>query len=277
MLDLGKFNTLTIVRKRDDDVFLDGGDLGEISLLEKGSAERIPVGDQLTVFIYIDGKNQLIATTQTPKALVDEVAWLKVVALSHAGAFLDWGLAKDLLVPFSEQKVRMIEGQYYLVRLYLDENNRIVASALLEDFLQDQAFYFKEGQPVDLMIADETDLGVKAIVNHKYWGVLYKNETFQILKKGQKLTGYIKKIRPDNKIDLVLNQEKYTQKVDTTAEKILSVLKNQGGYIALTDKSEPNEIYATFAVSKKVFKQSLGGLYKQRKISIEENGIRLLD
>jgi len=146
---------------------------------------------------------------------------------------------------------------------------------LLEDFLRDEAFYFKEGQAVELLIADETELGVKAVVNHQYWGVIYKNEIFQPLQKGQKLTGYIKKIREDHKLDLALSLEKYGQKVDKTAENILGILEKQGGYIALTDKSPPEMIYNTFAVSKKVFKQAIGGLYKQHRIVIEDNGIRL--
>ncbi|MDD4913984.1 MAG: S1-like domain-containing RNA-binding protein [Methylococcales bacterium] len=275
MIDIGKFNTLSISRIRDNEICLDGGDSGEIALIDKDIPAGAQPGEQLNVFVYIDGHNQLQATLQTPKALVDEVAWLRVVSLSHAGAFLDWGLPKDLLVPFSEQKTRMVEGQFYLVRLFLDESNRIAASTLLDDFVQDQAFYFKEGQAVDLIIADETELGVKAIIDHQYWGILYKNEIFQPIRKGQKLTGYIKKIREDNKIDLTLNQGKYGQKVDTTAEKVLAVLKSRGGYIALTDKSPPQMIYDTFGVSKKVFKQAIGGLYKQRSIVIEDNGIRL--
>ena len=273
MLELGKINTLIISDRRDNQLYLDGGELGEIALADKDvSAEK---GDSLPVLVYIDGKNQTIATTQVPKAQVDEVAWLKVVSLSHAGAFLDWGLPKDLLLPFSEQKGKVVEGRNVLVRLFLDEHNRIVASMLLDDFIQDEAFYYKDGQAVELIIADETELGFKAVVDHTYWGVLYKNEIFQTLKKGQKLSGFIKKVRPDRKLDLILSQEKYGQKVDATSEKILAVLKKHGGFVALTDKSPPEMIYDTFAVSKKVFKQAIGGLYKQRRIVIEDKGIRL--
>ena len=275
MIEIGKLNTLTINNQRDNQFYLDGGELGDIALADKEF--RGQVGDSLRVFIYIDGKNQTIATIQIPKAQADQVAWLKVVSLSHAGAFMDWGLPKDLLVPFSEQKGKMVEGRFYLVRLFLDENNRIAASMLLDDFIQDEAFYYKEGQAVELIIADETELGFKAIVDHKYWGVLYKNEIFQPVKKGQSLSGFIKKVRSDHKLDLILNQEKYGQKVDSTSGKILSVLEKHGGYIALTDKSPPEMIYDTFAVSKKVFKQAIGGLYKQRKIVIEDKGIRLVD
>ncbi len=275
MIDIGKFNSLPVSRKRDNEVYLDGNNIGEVTLVDKDIADNYQIGDLLKVFVYIDGKNQLLATTKTPKAQVDEVAWLRVVSLSHAGAFMDWGLPKDLLVPFSEQKTKMVEGRFYLVRLFLDESNRIAASALLDDFIQDQAFYFKEGQAVDLIIADETELGVKAVINHQYWGVIYKNEIFQKLEKGQKLSGYIKKVRPDHKIDLALNQDKYGQKVDSTSKNILAILEKHQGYVALTDKSPPQLIYDTFGVSKKVFKQAIGGLYKQCKIVIEENGIRL--
>lgn len=277
MIEFGKFNALTIVNQRDNQIYLDGGELGEIVLAEQALPAGKKIGDTLEVFVYIDGKNQTLATLLRPKAQADEVAWLKVVSLSHAGAFLDWGLPKDLLLPFSEQKGKLAEGRSYLVRLFLDENNRIAASMLLDDFIQDEAFYYKDGQAVELIIADETELGFKAIVDHKYWGVLYKNEIFQSLKKGQKLAGYIKKVRPDHKLDLILNQEKYGQKVDSTSGKILAVLEKHGGYIALTDKSPPEMIYDTFAVSKKVFKQAIGGLYKQRKIVIEDKGIRLAD
>lgn len=277
MIEIGKFNTLIISKKRDNELYLDGGLLGEIALADKEPPANSQVGDSLRVFVYIDGKNQTIATLLTPKAQVDEVAWLKCVSLSHAGAFLDWGLPKDLLLPFSEQKTKMVEGRFYLVRLFLDENNRIAASMVLDDFIQDQAFYYKDGQAVELIIADETDLGFKAVVDNKYWGVLYKSETFQPLQRGQKLTGYIKKVRPDNKLDLVLSQEKYGQKVDATSEKILAILAKRGGYVALTDKSAPEVIYDTFGVSKKVFKQAIGGLYKQRRIVIEESGIRLVE
>ena len=276
MIELGKLNTLVVSGQRDGQFYLDAGELGEIALADKHLPVGKQVGDTLSVFVYIDGKNQTVATLQTPKAQVDEVAWLKAVSLSHAGAFLDWGLPKDLLLPFNEAKGKLVEGRQYLVRLFLDENNRIAASMQLDDFIQDEAFYYKDGQVVALIVADHTELGFKVVVDHKYWGVLYKNEVFQPLKRGQKLQGFIKKVRPDRRLDVVLSQEKYGQKVDNTAGKILTVLEKHGGYVALTDKSPPDMIYDTFAVSKKVFKQAIGGLYKQRKILIEEQGIRLL-
>ncbi|MGR8929348.1 MAG: CvfB family protein [Gammaproteobacteria bacterium] len=276
MIEFGKVNTLTVCEKHDGQLFLEGEELGKITLADQLADSGAHVGQSLPVFVYIDGRNTVVATLLKPKAQVDEVAWLKVVSLSHAGAFLDWGLPKDLLLPFSEQKGKLVEGRHYLVRLFLDENNRIAASMLLDDFIQDEAFYYKDGQAVELIVADHTELGFKVIVDHKYWGVLYKDEVFQPLKRGQRLQGFIKKVRPDRRLDVSLSLEKYGKKVDDTAGKVLSVLRKHGGYIALTDKSPPEMIYDTFAVSKKVFKQAIGGLYKQRKIVIEQDGIRLL-
>lgn len=275
MIEYGKFNALKICECRDGRFYLDAGEIGQI-LLADAAPEGAQIGDELSLFVYIDGKNQTVATLQKPKAQVDEVAWLKVVSLSHAGAFLDWGLPKDLLLPFSEQKGKLVEGRHYLVRLFLDESNRIAASMLLDDFIQDEAFYYKDGQAVELTVADFTELGFKVVVDHKYWGVLYKNEVFQPLKRGQKLTGFVNKVRPDHRLDVVLSQEKYGQKVDSTQAKILAILERHGGHVALTDKSPPEVIYDTFGVSKKVFKQAIGGLYKQRKIVIEDKGIRLV-
>jgi predicted RNA-binding protein (virulence factor B family) len=275
MIELGKINDLIINQKSDGQYFLEGDELGEIPLLEKSLPDGKKTGDQAPVFVYIDGKNQTIATLQRPIAQADQIAWLKVVSLSHAGAFLDWGLPKDLLLPFSEQKGKLVEGRSYLVRLFLDEGNRIAASMLLDDFIQDQAFYYKEGQAVELIVAEHTDLGFKVIVDHKYWGVLYKNEVFQPLKRGQHLQGFVKKLRADHKLDVFLNTGKYGEKVDSTSERILATLAQYGGYVALTDKSDPQLIYDTFFVSKKVFKQAIGGLYKQRKITLEAEGIRL--
>ncbi|WP_031432931.1 CvfB family protein [Methylomarinum vadi] len=277
MIHIGKFNTLKICRQSDGEIYLDGGESGEITLQRQDVRKDYQVRDDLEVFVYTDGQGNLVATTQTPLAQVGEVAWLKVVSLSHAGAFLDWGLPKDLLVPFSEQKQKMVEGRHYLVKLFLDKDNRIAASAILDDFIRDEAVYLKEGQPVELIIADETELGTKAVVNHEFWGVLYKNEVFRKLRKGQKIKGYIKKIRADKKIDLSLQQEKNTCQAETTAERILALLKRQQGEMRITDKSEPQLIYDTFGVSKKVFKQALGHLYKRRLITMAEDRVTLTD
>lgn len=277
MIHIGKFNTLKICRKRDSEIYLDGGDSCEIPLRHQDVREKYQVGNGLEVFVYSDGQGNLLATTQTPLAQVGEVAWLKVVSLSHAGAFLDWRLPKDLLVPFSEQKQKMVEGRHYLVKLFLDEDNRIAASTILDDFIRDEALYLKEGQPVDLIVAEETELGIKAVVNHEFWGVLYKNEVFRKLHKGQKIKGYIHKIRADKKIDLRLSQEKNTRQAETTAEQILAYLRRQQGEMRITDKSKPQLIYDTFGVSKKIFKQALGNLYKRRLITIAEDSVKLTE
>jgi len=277
MIEIGKFNQLKIIKHQDTEIYLDGGDQGEIRLCDADVSQDSKIGDELNVFVYVHIKNALYGTTKTPLAQIGDVAWLKAISVNKVGAFLDWGLDKDLLLPFSEQKEKVFEGSSYLVKIYLDESNRITASMDLDDFIQDEAFYFKEGQKVDLIIADKTDLGYKAVINNGYWGVLYNNEIFQKLTKGQKTTGYIKKIRADNKIDLVLQIAKYTEKVDAVTKKILDKLKSEGGIILVNDKSPPELIYNTFGVSKKVFKQSIGGLYKKRIISINKESISLLD
>jgi len=276
MIALGKFNKLKIAKIEGRVVSFDGGDLGEIQLLPADAQKDYKEADELNIFVYYAGKGKLQGSTRIPFAQVDDVAYLKCVSESHAGAFLDWGLAKDLLLPFSEQTGKVVEGRYYLVKIFLDEDNLIAASMLLEDFIDEEGFYFKPGQEVDLVIAHETDLGMKAVINNEYWGVLYKNEIFQKLRIGQKIKGYIKKIRDDNKIDLVLQVEKYIEKVDSVTEKILSKLNSQGGTMLITDKSPPEVIYKAFGVSKKVFKQSIGGLYKNKVISISKESISLI-
>ena len=277
MLKIGKFNKLKIIRQYAKDIYLDGGGSVEVVLVKTDAPRQCNIGDELNVFVYGDLKEGFQATLQIPFAQVDDVAWLKVKEVNDTGAFLDWGLAKDLLLPYGEQTQKVVVGRSCLVKLFLDENNRIAASMLLDDFIQEEAFYFKQGEKVDLVIADETDLGRKAIVNNEFWGVLYQNEIFQKLRKGQKTTGYIKKVREDNKLDLVLQIAKYGDKVDTVTEKILAKLESQGGVILINDKSHPDDIYRAFGVSKKVFKQSIGGLYKKRIIAIDKAGIRLLD
>jgi predicted RNA-binding protein (virulence factor B family) len=277
MLKIGKFNKLKIIRQYAKDIYLDGGGSVEVVLVKTDAPRQCNIGDELNVFVYGDLKEGFQATLQIPFAQVDDVAWLKVKEVNDTGAFLDWGLAKDLLLPYGEQTQKVVVGRSCLVKLFLDENNRIAASMLLDDFIQEEAFYFKQGEKVDLVIADETDLGRKAIVNNEFWGVLYQNEIFQKLRKGQKTTGYIKKVREDNKLDLVLQVAKYGDKVDTVTEKILAKLESQGGVILINDKSHPDDIYRAFGVSKKVFKQSIGGLYKKRIIAIDKAGIRLLD
>jgi len=275
MLNIGKINKLNIVKKQGADVYLDSGASGKVLLADKKLSATCQVGDTLEVFVYVDSEGHLAATTKIPLAQVDEIAWLKVVSLNYVGAFLDWGLPKDLLVPFSEQHHEMEVGRSYLVKVFLDDKNRIAATTKIDRFISDESVEFEDGQKVSLIIAEKTELGFKAIVNNTHWGLLYQNELFQPLRKGQKLDGYIKKIRDDQKIDLSLHHPGYGKVVSLT-DNILIKLKENDGVLMLSDKSPPEAIYAAFGVSKKVFKQAIGALYKKKLITIDKNGIRLV-
>lgn len=275
MLEIGKINSLKIVSRVASEIYLASSTSAKVLLVDKKPPANCQVGDTLDVFVYVDMEGHLAATATTPKALVDEIAWLKVVSVNNrVGAFLDWGLPKDLLVPFGEQHHELEAGKSYLVKLFLDQQNRILATTKIDKFIADEGFYFKVGQKVSLLIADKTDLGIKAIVNNTHWGMLYPNELFQPVQKGQKLDGFIKQIRVDHKIDLSLHQPGYG-KVDELADKILTRLKDNQGFLALSDKSHPETIYNAFGVSKKVYKQAIGALYKKKLVLIEKDGVRL--
>lgn len=273
MLEIGKINALPVIR-RDLDFVLDGGEFGDVLLANEDAPEHCQIGDVLQVFVFNGLKGQLTATLKTPYAQVDEIAWLKAVAVTENGGFLDWGLGKDLFVPFSEQRYDMIVGKYYLVKLYLDRQNRLAATMKFESFIIEQSFYFKAGEQVSIIIAEKTDLGFKAIVNNSHWGMLYDNELFQPLKKGQKLTAYIKQIREDKKIDLILQPPGYG-KVEELTDKIIRKLMENNGFLPMSDKTPPEQIYAMFGVSKKVFKQAIGALFKQQRIDLDNQSIRL--
>ncbi|MFA6164628.1 MAG: S1-like domain-containing RNA-binding protein [Methylobacter sp.] len=275
MINIGKINKLNVVKQQGFDVYLGNGKSGKVLLADKKLPENCQIGDILDVFVYVDSEGHLAATTKTPLAQVGDIAWLKVVSLNYVGAFLDWGLPKDLLVPFSEQYHEMEVGRSYLVKVFLDDKNRIAATTKIDKLISDESVDFEVGQKVSLIIADKSDLGVKAIINNTHWGMLYENELFQPVRKGQKLDGYIKQIREDHKIDLSLHQPGYG-KVESLTDKILTKLKANNGVLMLSDKSPPEAIYATFGVSKKVFKQAIGALYKDKLISIDKSGIRLV-
>jgi predicted RNA-binding protein (virulence factor B family) len=274
MINIGKINKLNVVKKQGADVYLDNGTSGKVLLADKKMSANCQVRDTLEVFVYVDSEGHLAATTKIPLAQVDDIAWLKVVSLNYVGAFLDWGLPKDLLVPFSEQHHEMEVGRYYLVKVFLDEKNRIAATTKIDRFISDESVDFEVGQKVALIIAEQTELGFKAIVNNTHWGLLYQNELFQTLRKGQKLDGYIRKIRDDQKIDLSLHHPGYGKVVSLT-DTILIKLKENDGVLMLSDKSPPEAIYSAFGVSKKVFKQAIGALYKKKLITIDKNTIRL--
>ncbi len=277
MVTIGRSYKLKVAKAVDFGFYLDAGELGEVLLPMKYAPEGLTAGEEIEVFLYLDSNGLPVATTQTPRVQVGEFAYLKVVDTTDVGAFLDWGMDKDLLVPFAEQHRPMEVGHSYLVFLYIDKNDgRIVASSKVDKFLDDdKPHHFKPRQAVDLIIANSTDLGYKAIINHSHWGVLYKNEVFQRLSFGQSIKGFIQRIRPDGKIDLTLQGGLVSR--DKNAETILNYLKKQNGFAPVHDKSDPNVISDLFGMSKGAFKKAIGGLYKQRLIAIEKDGIRLLE
>ena len=278
MAELGVWNDLNLIRLTPQGAFLDGGEHGEALL----PLDQVPAGSKLgemvAAFVYLDAEGRLIATTRKPIAQRGEVANLKIATVNKAGAFLAWGLPQNLFLPWKEvkpeQKQLIQEGQKIMVVLFLDEEGRVTASTRLEEFLGDEAEEFQEGDKVDLVIGDRTDLGVRVVVNHRYWGMVHNSDIFSKLTRGEARAGYIKALRADHKLNISLSPPGYA-KVDDIAQGVLDELKRQGGFMPVTDKSRPEEIYALFGISKKVFKQILGALYKSRQIVIEEEGIRM--
>lgn len=277
MSQTGRMNTLYVLREVEFGVYLDGEELGDILLPSRDVPEGTKVNDQVRVFIYFDSSDTIIATTQEPKTQINEFAYLKVIDVNQTGAFLDWGLPKDLFVPFREQSHPMIDGREYVVYTYLDRvSNRIAASTKLDKYLLRDNPPWAEGDEVDLLIVSKTDLGYKAIVENEFWGLLFKDEVFRPLNQGLRLKGFIKNIRPDGKIDLTLQQPGKLH-LDESSQKILDALRAEDGFLPLTDKTSPDIIYQKFGLSKKIFKRSIGGLYKKRIIQLEPTGIRLID
>lgn len=275
MAEIGKYNTLNIIKILDFGAYLDANELGEILLPIKQLPPDSKVGERLEVFIYNDSEDRLIATCKEPLAVADEFAVLKVVEVNKTGAWLDWGLEKHLLVPFNEQKQNMSADKSYLVYVFLDkQTKRLVASSKLQKFLDNLPPEYTEGQEVDLLISNKTDLAYTAIINNTHSGLIYTNEVFKKLKRGEKIKGYIKKVREDEKIDLTLEKIGY-EKIDSMSEKILKTIKAHHGYLLLSDKSSPEEIKKLLGISKKNFKKAIGALYKKQLITIEEKGIRL--
>ncbi|MEY3422130.1 MAG: hypothetical protein RIR48_2433 [Bacteroidota bacterium] len=273
MTQLGKINTLTIVKHVDFGVYLDGQNMGEILMPKRYVTPDMKDGDEVTVMVYLDGEERYVATTEVPLAQVGDFAWLKVNKIENAGAFLDWGLSKELLVPFSEQKIKMEEGRSYLVYIYIDKvTDRITASMKLEKFFDSTTPEYTKNEEVDIIVWTPTEIGYKAIVNGKHQGVLYKNEVFKKLFTGQKMKAYIKKVREDAKIDLILDKPGYV-KIDSTAQSIMTLLEKAGGFLPYNDKTDPEVIYNIFGISKKAFKQSVGNLFKQRLITLSDKGI----
>lgn len=275
-VELGKYNLLQVVKEVDFGVYLDGHDDGEILLPSRYVPEGCRPGDILNVFIYLDNEERLIATTLQPYVQVGEFACLEVAWVNEFGAFLDWGLMKDLFVPFREQKMKMLKGRKYVVHTHVDEDSyRIMASAKIEKYLSKEMPSYEAGQEVEVMVWQRTDLGYKMIVENQFGGLVYAKEVFQSLEPGMKLSAFVRQVREDGKIDLILQRDG-SQKVKDFSDVLLQHLKDNGGFTHLNDKSPAEDIYETFGVSKKTFKKGVGDLYKKRLIILEESGIRLV-
>lgn len=271
-MKIGQYNLLRINRTVDFGMYLIDEDTHEVLLPKRYITPDMHVGDDINVFVYNDSENRPVATTEEPYAVVGDFALLRVKAVNKVGAFLDWGLsAKDLLVPFSEQRVDMQAGRSYVVRVYLDEaSQRIVASAKLAKFLNQTEPHYYHRERVEVLVVQRSDLGYRVIVNNAHWGQIYQNETYQDVNVGDRLTAFIKQVRPDGKIDLTLAKiEK--MRVDDLSDRIIQYLKDHNGEMSLTDKSTPEDINKVFECSKKDFKKALGLLYKQQKVTLGDN------
>ena len=272
---LGDYNRMTVVKSVDFGLYLDGGDEGEVLLPARYVPDGCKEGDEIEVFVYLDSEERLVATTQTPKARVGDFAFLTVSWVNEYGAFLDWGLMKDLFCPFREQKMKMEKDKGYIVHVHLDnESHRIVASAKVEHYF-DQSFPpYRHGDEVDLLVWQKTDLGFKVIIDNRFPGLVYGNQVFRQIHTGDRLTGYIDMVREDGKIDVMLQPTGWRMTKET-ADIILDYMESHSGTCPLTDKSPAEDIYQQFQVSKKSYKKAVGDLYKRRLITIEDDCIRL--
>lgn len=271
---LGKSNRLVVKRRVDFGVYLDGKEWGDILLPKRYVPATADIGSSVDVFLYLDSEDQLIATTERPLVKVGEVAQMRVVAVTKVGAFLNWGLKKDLLVPFAEQAVPMQQDYSYLVYCFVDKSNRIVASSKLDKFIGKSQPQLGEGDEVSIVVAEPTDLGFKVVVNNEHWGLLYKDQVFKQLRRGYQCKAYVSKVRADGKLDLLLDKPGYGKTLDLTGQ-ILQKLQENDGMLMLSDKSSPEAISALFGVSKKVYKQAIGALFKDGKITISPTHIQL--
>ncbi len=278
MAEIGRYNSLRVLRSTPQGLYLDGGDHGDILMPGRYVAQKTEEGSEVTVFVYRDSEDRLVATTETPTALVGEIACLKVKSIHpQVGAFLDWGLAKDLLLPFREQSGKVAVGQSIVVGICLDpKSDRIMATTRLNRLLKPTPHHLRRGQSVRLMMIGPCPLGWNALVNQTHLGLLYVDELPPDPEPGQTLRGYVRQVRPDGKLDLTLNADRGARVVSLTS-RILDALAEGQGFLPFNDRTSPEAIRATFGVSKKVFKQTLGSLYKERKIRMVTEGIRRLD
>ncbi|KAA2217360.1 CvfB family protein [Maribacter flavus] len=275
MIEIGRKNVLKILRDTSVGLFLGDDEGNDVLLPNKYVPESYEIGGQIEVFCYLDYDERPVATTLEPDIMLGEFRLLQVAEVNEFGAFMDWGLEKHLLVPFREQRSKMKQGQWYVVHCYLDEKTgRLVASNKLDKFLSNENLNLKEWEEVDLVIIRQTELGWEVIVNEKHKGLVYFNEVFKSVNIGDVIPGCVKKIRKDNKLDISL-QPLGTKVLEPAANKIYNVLKEKGGFLPFHDKSDPEDIMDMFQMSKKTFKKGLGTLYKERKVALEKDGIRL--
>ena len=272
---LGDFNTLTVVKTVEFGLYLDGGKAGEILLPTRYVPEGVEIGDELRVFIYLDQDERIIATTEEPLAKVGDFAFLEVKWVNQYGAFLDWGLMKDLFCPFREQKKEMEIGNSYIVHVHIDEDTyRIVASAKVDRYLNKDKCHLKPGDEVEILVWQKTDLGFKVIIENEYAGLVYEDQVFTLLHTGDRARAFVKAVRPDGKIDVSMQRAGRQHTLDF-AETLFDYLKKNDGHCELSDKSDPEAIYRKFHVSKKVFKKAVGDLYKRGLIEVAPTSIRL--
>lgn len=278
MIDIGQYHELRILRETSVGLFL-GDESGEDVLLpNKYRPEKFEIDDRIEVFVYRDHEERKVATNLTPKIFLNDFALLQVTAVTEVGAFMDWGLEKELMVPFNEQRQKMEEGRWYLVYMTLDKKtDRLFASNKIDKFLQNEVLTVQEGDAVDLVVMQKTDLGFSVIVDNVHKGLIYENEIFKKINVGDKLHGFIKKIREGNKIDVSLHPIGYQNFNDPNSQLIFQKLTENNGFLAVTDQSSPEDIYAQFGISKKAFKKAVGALFKQRRITLEKNGIKLVN
>ena len=277
MIEIGRYNKLRILSQNTIGLLL-GDKSGESVLLpKKYCPESYELDDEIKIFVYLDNKGNKIATNVIPKILFNEFALLKVTAVTDVGVFMDWGMEKELFVPFREQTQKMEEGRWYIVYLDLDKKtDRLYASSRIERHLQNEVLTVVENEKVHLLVMQKTDLGFSVIINNAHKGLVFKNEIFKKLNIGDKLNGFVKKIHEDNKIDISIQPIGYTNFIDKNTELVYNALLKNNGFLAVTDKSSPDEISRQFGMSKKAFKKSLGALYKQRKIKLLPDGIELI-
>lgn len=273
MANAGEYNTLKVVKKVDFGVYLDGGNGEEILLPKRFVPNGLDVDDEIEVFLYHDNESRLIATTQKPVGALGDVVLMEVVSTTKQGAFLHWGIMKDLFLPLSQQKSRMYVGEKYLVYIYKDEmTGRLAATEHLAKYIHNNEVVVSEGEAVELVVYHKTDIGYKVIINNENMGVLHYGDVFKELNPGDKIEGYIKAIR-DDKIDVAAGKRGY-KRIESESDKVLRLLQENDGYLPYNDKSTPEDIYEFFGMSKKAFKMAIGSLYKQRKVSFTQTGIK---